>query len=81
MPIVCSYHPRCDLPQKSVASVKVNTVEICFDAWNKATEEERGWFRRVTDMYNRGLVTKKEFSSLLQDICYHHVDPSYPVHV
>ncbi len=79
MAIVCSYHLKCDLPQRSKASAKINSTEICYDVWNKATDEERNWIKRATDLYNRGLTTKKEFSDSMLGICYHHIDPTAPV--
>ena len=77
--IVCTHHPRCDLPWKSKSSVAINHTEICYDAWNKATEEERNYIRKVTDMHSRGLITRQEFSDNMSGVCYHHIDPTFPV--
>ena len=78
---ICNHYPKCDLPQKSKATVAINNTNICYDAWNRATTEERSWIKKATDMYNRGLTTRQEFSDAMLQICYHHTDQTLPVHV
>lgn len=77
----CDYYPDCSLPQKSEATVAVNDTEVCYDAWNVATQEERGWIEKVTGMYNQGLLTRKDLSDYMHQICYHHHDPTIPIHI
>jgi len=71
----CLIHPECK------ATTKVNDVPICYECWNKATTEEREWFKKATLMYSRGLLTKEEFDDTLYLISYHNVDPTVPVHL
>ena len=77
----CNYYTKCKLPQKSKATISVNGVKFCYDAWNKATKEEREWFKKATNLYNRGLITKTDLSDYLYQICYHHLDPTLPIHL
>jgi len=71
----CLIHPDCK------ATVKVNNVTLCWECWNKANTEEREWFKKATDLYNHGLITKKELDDYLFSIGYHEVDPELPVHL
>ena len=71
----CLVHPDCK------ATVKVSNVVLCWECWNKANAEEREWFKKAIDMYNRGLITKKELDDYLTMIGFHEVDPTFPVHI
>ena len=71
----CLVHPECK------ASVKVDGIALCYECWNKATLEERQWFEKAINLYNRGLTTKQEFEDTISIISYHNIDPTIPVHI
>lgn len=71
----CQVHPECEV------TTKVNDIVICWGCWNRANTEEREWFKKVTGMYGRGLLTRKELDDYLFLIGYHEVDPEAPVNI
>ncbi len=72
---------QCIIHPESRATVEVNNVELCHECWNKASAEEREWFKKAISMYNRGLLTKKELDDCLSLIGYHVIDPTVPVNM
>ena len=72
---------QCIIHPESRATVEVNNVELCHGCWNKASAEEREWFKKATSMYQRGLITKTDLDDTLFTIGYHEVDPTVPVHI
>ncbi|GAH38215.1 unnamed protein product [marine sediment metagenome] len=71
----CLVHPDCK------ATVRVNHVDICYECWNNANAEERGWFTKAIRMYNYGLITREELDDCLSSIGFHEVDPTFPIHL
>ncbi len=79
--INCTHHRKCLLPTKSTASVRLNEIEFCYEAWNAATDEERAWFEKATGMYAKGLLTQQEFSDSIMMICGHRFDSTLPIRI
>jgi len=71
----CLVHPECR------AAIKLHGVDICYECWDNASRKEREWFEKAIQLYNQGLVTKKELDDTLFCIGYHELDPTIPVHI
>jgi len=73
MSVKCLVHKQCK------ATVRINGVPVCYECWNSASSKERGWYKRATEMYTKGLLTKEDLESYLAQIAYHHIDPTVPI--
>lgn len=60
----CLLHPSCR------ASVTINMVDLCYECWNRASDETREIIKRVTNNWSRGLLTLEDLHNDLADITF-----------
>lgn len=75
MSVKCSVHESCK------AMVKIDGVSVCYECWNRGSQEERAWIKKAVELYNKGFLTKDDLQSYLTSIAFHQIDPTFPVHL
>lgn len=60
----CLLHPSCK------ASATVNMVDLCYECWNKASDETREKIKRVTSNWSKGLLTLEDLHDDLARVAF-----------